>query len=145
MLRLIRAHGVLLRLAAEYSAAMCGVCPGTLVTWPWLRLSMIYCCALRPLSQICVTCQSCWFLGLVALSCRAGASCFMPVGWRHMYEMDMEHFADQNLSVRSEEHTSELQSLREISYAVFCLKKKNRGKGEKNGKSTLSHVLEGRG
>src|SRR3546814_3923017 len=26
---------------------------------------------------------------------------------------------------RSEEHTSELQSLRRISYAVFCLKKKN--------------------
>src|SRR3546814_3090873 len=29
------------------------------------------------------------------------------------------HFAD-----RSEEHTSELQSLMRISYAVFCLKKK---------------------
>src|SRR3546814_5523896 len=28
--------------------------------------------------------------------------------------------------VRSEEHTSELQSLMRISYAVFCLKKKNR-------------------
>src|SRR3546814_9380021 len=28
-------------------------------------------------------------------------------------------------SVRSEEHTSELQSLMRISYAVFCLKKKN--------------------
>src|SRR3546814_6845366 len=28
------------------------------------------------------------------------------------------------LSVRSEEHTSELQSLMRISYAVFCLKKK---------------------
>src|SRR3546814_4868076 len=27
---------------------------------------------------------------------------------------------------RSEEHTSELQSLVRISYAVFCLKKKNR-------------------
>src|SRR3546814_6312705 len=27
---------------------------------------------------------------------------------------------------RSEEHTSELQSLMRISYAVFCLKKKNR-------------------
>src|SRR3546814_7878782 len=27
-------------------------------------------------------------------------------------------------SVRSEEHTSELQSLMRISYAVFCLKKK---------------------
>src|SRR3546814_5677764 len=29
---------------------------------------------------------------------------------------------------RSEEHTSELQSLMRISYAVFCLKKKNRTK-----------------
>src|SRR3546814_9271683 len=28
-------------------------------------------------------------------------------------------------SGRSEEHTSELQSLMRISYAVFCLKKKN--------------------
>src|SRR3546814_8889742 len=30
------------------------------------------------------------------------------------------------LGGRSEEHTSELQSLMRISYAVFCLKKKNR-------------------
>src|SRR3546814_7544651 len=30
---------------------------------------------------------------------------------------------DAYLSVRSEEHTSELQSLMRISYAVFCLKK----------------------
>src|SRR3546814_5610943 len=30
------------------------------------------------------------------------------------------------LLARSEEHTSELQSLMRISYAVFCLKKKNR-------------------
>src|SRR3546814_8917466 len=29
------------------------------------------------------------------------------------------------LAHRSEEHTSELQSLMRISYAVFCLKKKN--------------------
>src|SRR3546814_10259998 len=29
-------------------------------------------------------------------------------------------------STRSEEHTSELQSLLRISYAVFCLKKKNK-------------------
>src|SRR3546814_5009007 len=31
----------------------------------------------------------------------------------------------QTLVQRSEEHTSELQSLMRISYAVFCLKKKN--------------------
>src|SRR3546814_8677424 len=30
-----------------------------------------------------------------------------------------------NCAARSEEHTSELQSLMRISYAVFCLKKKN--------------------
>src|SRR3546814_8880761 len=30
-----------------------------------------------------------------------------------------------NSILRSEEHTSELQSLMRISYAVFCLKKKN--------------------
>src|SRR3546814_8651581 len=33
--------------------------------------------------------------------------------------------ADGPLADRSEEHTSELQSLMRISYAVFCLKKKN--------------------
>src|SRR3546814_7161650 len=32
---------------------------------------------------------------------------------------------DPRLGQRSEEHTSELQSLMRISYAVFCLKKKN--------------------
>src|SRR3546814_8066661 len=32
--------------------------------------------------------------------------------------------AAQELANRSEEHTSELQSLMRISYAVFCLKKK---------------------
>src|SRR3546814_6382778 len=32
------------------------------------------------------------------------------------------------VSVRSEEHTSELQSLMRISYAVFCLKKKKKKK-----------------
>src|SRR3546814_8305642 len=34
----------------------------------------------------------------------------------------VEH--QEALQVRSEEHTSELQSLMRISYAVFCLKKK---------------------
>src|SRR3546814_5367919 len=35
-------------------------------------------------------------------------------------------FGEHTREVRSEEHTSELQSLMRISYAVFCLKKKNR-------------------
>src|SRR3546814_6798390 len=32
----------------------------------------------------------------------------------------------RSYSIRSEEHTSELQSLMSISYDVFCLKKKNK-------------------
>src|SRR3546814_4401478 len=37
---------------------------------------------------------------------------------------------------RSEEHTSELQSLMRISYAVFCLKKKNEKKQQRYRETT---------
>src|SRR3546814_2020864 len=53
------------------------------------------------------------------------------VGGQHPVEtraLDVEDFSPQRqhrLVLRSEEHTSELQSLMRISYAVFCLKKKN--------------------
>src|SRR3546814_3145506 len=42
----------------------------------------------------------------------------------HRVEFVDLRFSDMR-GVRSEEHTSELQSLMRISYAVFCLKKKN--------------------
>src|SRR3546814_2199292 len=42
---------------------------------------------------------------------------------------------------RSEEHTSELQSLMRISYAVFCLKKKRNHRGERNLTLDDSHSL----
>src|SRR3546814_3188515 len=41
--------------------------------------------------------------------------------WRCGFHHHPSDFAD-----RSEEHTSELQSLMRISYAVFCLKKKTK-------------------
>src|SRR3546814_5479379 len=48
-----------------------------------------------------------------------------------LYELEMRNrmaeqqkLEDSKTDVRSEEHTSELQSLMRISYAVFCLKKK---------------------
>src|SRR3546814_3661017 len=37
---------------------------------------------------------------------------------------DLEQAWSREKDIRSEEHTSELQSLMRISYAVFCLKKK---------------------
>src|SRR3546814_7521319 len=39
---------------------------------------------------------------------------------------------EQGRDLRSEEHTSELQSLMRISYAVFCLKKKKTTKHKNN-------------
>src|SRR3546814_7058673 len=44
---------------------------------------------------------------------------------RHHPQLDRERAAEGQRA-RSEEHTSELQSLMRISYAVFCLKKKKK-------------------
>src|SRR3546814_1414032 len=41
---------------------------------------------------------------------------------------------------RSEEHTSELQSLMRISYAVFCLKKKNSLQITSSSTTEISHL-----
>src|SRR3546814_10001323 len=41
------------------------------------------------------------------------------------------HASSNLAATRSEEHTSELQSLMRISYAVFCLKKKKKNKNNK--------------
>src|SRR3546814_5227730 len=49
----------------------------------------------------------------------AQTRCFAPGPWH-----DSQATLISLHRVRSEEHTSELQSLMRISYAVFCLKKK---------------------
>src|SRR3546814_1308111 len=69
--------------------------------------------------------------------CQVGRACQIHAGARigtrgFGFSMDPEGFVDVPQlgrvivgdGVRSEEHTSELQSLMRISYAVFCLKKK---------------------
>src|SRR3546814_3803846 len=45
-------------------------------------------------------------------------------GYRACLRCKPDEVARDRVAVRSEEHTSELQSLMRISYAVFCLKKK---------------------
>src|SRR3546814_3641337 len=42
----------------------------------------------------------------------------------HPFGTELDVYSDEYEWMRSEEHTSELQSLMRISYAVFCLKKK---------------------
>src|SRR3546814_9351144 len=55
---------------------------------------------------------------------RRGLPAHRPVA---RVEQGEPHLSDPR-PPRSEEHTSELQSLMRISYAVFCLKKKNNNK-----------------
>src|SRR3546814_5808570 len=61
------------------------------------------------------------------LVCGGGKPAHLAKGWW----VEPTLFADVRNDMRiarerSEEHTSELQSLMRISYAVFCLKKKNK-------------------
>src|SRR3546814_7354923 len=57
--------------------------------------------------------------GVDRLTCRVGNQVQMVAG-HHPAS------ARREVCARSEEHTSELQSLMRISYAVFCLKKKKK-------------------
>src|SRR3546814_10490844 len=52
-----------------------------------------------------------------------GGTIFSPYSTGITYALIDRAAADKSV-IRSEEHTSELQSLMRISYAVFCLKKK---------------------
>src|SRR3546814_9762694 len=89
----------------------------------------------KPDEMACFTCHLSW-----TTSC---GGCHLPIeaNWKtssHKYDgIETRNFATYNPQVardqmfqlgihqtRSEEHTSELQSLMRISYAVFCLKKK---------------------
>src|SRR3546814_5713649 len=66
------------------------------------------------------------FRNLDAVAKASGAT-LADVAKLNIFLTDLAHFATVNeimAQYRSEEHTSELQSLMRISYAVFCLKNK---------------------
>src|SRR3546814_4555909 len=50
---------------------------------------------------------------------------FDAVAYAKLFRLWLRWVGPLSAVLRSEEHTSELQSLMRISYAVFCLKKKN--------------------
>src|SRR3546814_3654008 len=58
--------------------------------------------------------------------------------WRDL--QTMSECAHQKSHDRSEEHTSELQSLMRTSYAVFCLKKKKQAYTPLTHTNTESHI-----
>src|SRR3546814_3223446 len=59
------------------------------------------------------------------LTGRSQTDSLLPCSWKRTCRTMLTRYAR---SSRSEEHTSELQSLMRISYAVFCLKKKKHTK-----------------
>src|SRR3546814_9969645 len=81
----------------ENSTVATSAMPIGMPGWPELA-----CCTASIASARIALAMSRWLPGVTRLSCAEG-----------------------DVATRSEEHTSELQSLMRISYAVFCLKKKN--------------------
>src|SRR3546814_10335689 len=67
-------------------------------------------------------------------------------GWCHagIEDSSMVTVSITTSSKRSEEHTSELQSLMRISYAVFCLKKKKKTRNKANNKTQHIQTKEHR-
>src|SRR3546814_9059139 len=61
-------------------------------------------------------------------SLRSRKKNILTVVKKHNFQGDVLPVSSVAAKNRSEEHTSELQSLMRISYAVFCLKKKNKTK-----------------
>src|SRR3546814_1847007 len=57
---------------------------------------------------------------------------------------DVEKDREEAREIRSEEHTSELQSLMRISYAVFCLKKKKKKTIRHNNTTSKGHDYKDR-
>src|SRR3546814_1639805 len=68
-------------------------------------------------------------IAVFSMICMMAETLAWPVAWRcarleRTSATCARQIASLASSARSEEHTSELQSLMRISYAVFCLKKK---------------------
>src|SRR3546814_6101996 len=91
----------------------------TLCPYTTLFRSCRSCTAARPTNR---------WVGRRPASCSCsrgrGTDCVLRSAWR-----GPDHRDPAVRNRRSEEHTSELQSLMRISYAVFCLKKKTQYKG----------------
>src|SRR3546814_9407579 len=84
-----------------------------------LRIVALICSVLLPLLALLASTQGAHGSGPFAIA--AAVMLLGAVLERWLFFAEARHVV---MRYRSEEHTSELQSLMRISYAVFCLKKK---------------------
>src|SRR3546814_4892624 len=99
-----------------------------------------------PLTKITIAAAGAAFLALTALAETSDAK-----DWRRSVDNHYDAVSEARYVprgdnpqwnfTRSEEHTSEIQSLMRISYAVFCLKKKNKHQTLQNYQLHTSHKL----
>src|SRR3546814_2665740 len=81
--------------------------------------------ALSERSRLIMTYAMCGFANFGSLGIMIGGMAgLVPERRAEIAGLGMKSIVAGTLATRSEEHTSELQSLMRISYAVFCLKKK---------------------
>src|SRR3546814_3424526 len=74
-----------------------------------------------------------WFVSVASVALQALLSLWLL---RREMQRRLPTPAVASAAARSEEHTSELESLMRISYAVFCLKKKKKKQKKKQNKHT---------
>src|SRR3546814_2592877 len=91
---------------------------------PGKYLNLNYICAESPRMSVAEDPKICWLDILRAdIYKKASETRHCPRSARHGCKDPLPRRAVARRRQRSEEHTSELQSLMRISYAVFCLKK----------------------
>src|SRR3546814_4908974 len=82
---------------------------------------------LQPVEAGSPPCAAIWRSSQSVISCGSSPSCrSTPSGTKGAWRRSSLPLSIALAVMRSEEHTSELQSLMRISYAVFCLKKKKK-------------------
>src|SRR3546814_5372371 len=106
-------------LIGDLQRGMALAAPDTLAASEWLTLSIRAVDAAPPLKN---------GRRLKALLGTAEIDVRLRLLDRDVLEAGQRGYAQLHCTQRSEEHTSELQSLMRITYAVFCLKQKNRTK-----------------
>src|SRR3546814_5815937 len=95
--------------------------------------------SLAQMPNIALIVRAKWALSLNPAMCAASvALCCPPIASNAISKRRHSTYRWNGIPIRSEEHTSELQSLMRISYAVFCLKQKNKT----NSNITITQTLQ---
>src|SRR3546814_10468660 len=107
--------------------------------FPYTTLFRSRLCAIVPLSEANLESRTERAYSYLLNAQSIGVCVVLPRHWPGQSTRQIR-IAPMTRDGRSEEHTSELQSLMRISYAVFCLKKKNNTQTKKQ--QQRNHIIQ---